>query len=107
MNCLPTLNLIEIALEKTKEARKQIIGMGNVINSPTTPKSWHSYFYLTLREAINIGCAEAVKILPNPYKKSIAYSVLKKAVQNIFKSRKETEIINFYNRLLEELIGTH
>jgi hypothetical protein len=64
---LSTLNLIEIALQKAKEARLTLTGGNNVVNFPQTPKAWRSYFFLTLRQAIYSGCGEAVKILPNPF----------------------------------------
>jgi hypothetical protein len=104
---LSTLNLIEIALQKAKEARLTLTGGNNVVNFPQTPKAWRSYFFLTLRQAIYSGCGEAVKILPNPYKKPIAYGILAKALHQIFLSGKKPEIIEYYNRLLDETIGTH
>lgn len=101
-----SLNLIETAIQKTKEAHKMLIGEGNVINKPSFPKAFHSYYYLTLREAINVGCREAVKLLLNPYKRSIAYSILVKALHYIFISEKNPQLIAYYNSLLEQLIGS-
>lgn len=99
------LILIELAIYYTRQAYNEIIQKQGVINTPLTPKAVYSYRYLVLREMINIGCSEAVKHILNPYKRSIAYSILKKAVQRIFYYGKNPKIIEHYNNLLQQTIG--
>jgi hypothetical protein len=99
------ITLIELAIHYTKQAYNEIIQKQGVINTPLTPKAVYSYRYLVLREMINTGCSEAVKHILNPYKRSIAYSILKKAVQRIFYYGKNPKIIQHYNNLLQQTIG--
>jgi hypothetical protein len=99
------VTLIELAIYYTKQAYNEIIQKQGVINTPLTPKAVYSYRYLVLREMINTGCSEAVKHILNPYKRSIAYSILKKAVQRIFYYGKNPKIIEHYNNLLQQTIG--
>lgn len=99
------LTLIELAIYYTRQAYNEIIQKQGVINTPLTPKAVYSYRYLVLREMINTGCSEAVKHILNPYKRSIAYSILKKAVQRIFYYGKNPKIIQHYNNLLQQTIG--
>lgn len=101
------LNLIERAIQNTRKRRNEVLSALNAINEPLTPKAKISYRYLTLRESIALGCAETVKIIPNPYKRNMAYSILKSAVETIFMLGKDERLINQYNKLLDELIGMH
>jgi len=104
---LATLNLIEKAIQLVKEAHATLIGAQDVVNYPQTPKAWHTYNFLTLRQALYSACAKAVDMILNPYKKPIAYGILVKALHQIFLSGKKHEIIQYYNRLLDETLGAH
>jgi len=99
------LTLIDLAIQYTKQAYYEILNKNGVINMPLTPKAQRSYRYLLLREMINVGCAEATKTVLEPYKRPICYAILKKAVQRIFNYGKTPEIIEHYNKQLQQLIG--
>jgi hypothetical protein len=99
------LTLIDLAIQYTKQAYYEILNKNGVVNMPLTPKAQRSYRYLLLREMINVGCAEATKTVLEPYKRPICYAILKKAVQRIFNYGKTPEIIEHYNKQLQQLIG--
>jgi len=103
----PVPTLIELAIQYTAQIRREYYYTDRGITEPLTPKARRSHLYLTLREAINRGCREACKYVLNPYRRNIAYSILVMALNTIFSYGKKDEIINYYNRLLDELVGQH
>jgi len=104
---LPTLNLIETALTKSKQYRETFDTEINGIKEPLTPQAIRETLYLRIRESLNRGCREAVKLLANRKHRSIAYSILMQATYDIFHYQKTTELMNHYNTVLDTMIGTH
>jgi len=103
----PVPTLIELAIQYTAQIRREYYYTDRGITEPLTPKARRSHLYLTLREAINRGCREACKHVLNPYRRNIAYSILIMALNDIFSYGKKPEIIEHYNKLLDELVGHH
>ena len=101
------VTLIDLAIQYTAQIRREYYYTDRGITEPLTPKARRSHLYLTLREAINRGCREACKHVLNPYRRNIAYSILVMALNTIFSYGKKPEIINHYNKLLDELVGHH
>jgi hypothetical protein len=102
-----SLNLIDKALEYSKEARISEQTVNDKINEPLFPEAKRSVFYLRVRENINRGCRKAVKLISENWKRSIAYSVLIEACYDIFHYGYNSDLIAYYNRRLDEIIGTH
>jgi len=101
------IELIQKAIQYAKEERLRLLSLNMGIYDPLTPRAVHSHTYLLVREYINIGCREAVKLLLNPYHRSIAYSILVSALEDLFHLGYHPEIIAYHNELLDEMIGTH
>jgi len=102
-----SLNLIEKAIQYTKEARVELESLSDVIYEPLYPKARHEALYLRMKEAINRGCREATKLVTDRWKRPAVYGILVKALTDIFHYKKTTEIMNVYNKLLDDIIGTH
>ena len=105
---LPSVpTLIDLAIQYTAQIRREYYYTDRGITEPLTPKARRSHLYLTLREAINRGCREACKHVLNPYRRTIAYNILIMALNAIFTYGKRPEIIQHYNKMLDELVGQH
>jgi len=102
-----TINLIEKALQYSKEYRQTFNATINGIKEPLTPQAVRETFYLRVRESINRGCREAVKHLPDKMKRTIAYSILMSACYDIFHYQKTPELMTYYNALLDRMLGVH
>lgn len=102
-----TLDLINKALQYAKEARLEFTNDNLGISEPLTPNARRALFYLQIRENINRGCKQAVKLIPVNWKRSVAYSILMRACIDVFHYKKSAEVINKYNDLLDSIIGTH
>lgn len=102
-----SLNLIEKAIEYAKEERLRLLSRNFGIYEPLTPKAVHSHRYLLVKEYLNVGARKASKLVLNPYMRPPAYSILVKALNMIFTYGKKPEIIEYYNKMLDEIIGTH
>jgi len=108
LEVLPAVpTLIDLAIQYTAQYRREYYYTDRGITEPLTPKARISHLYLTLREAINRGCREACKYVLNPYRRVIAYSILVMALNAIFTYGKRPEIIQHYNKMLDELVGQH
>jgi len=101
------LDLIDNALRYAREARQEFEQQNFGIVEPLTPTARREQLYLRMREFINIGCRKAVKLLDEPWKRSVAYSILMEACIGIFHYKKTTELMDMYNKRLDEMIGTH
>lgn len=101
------INLIEKALQYAREARIEFETANLGISEPLYPKARREVLYLRMREYLSVGCRRAVKHLPEAYKRSIAYSILMQACVNIFHYKKVPELLAVYNKLLDDMIGTH
>jgi len=101
------INLIEKALQYSKEERLRLLSLSGYIKEPLTPKARRDYQYRLIKETLNVGCREAVKLLLNPYHRSIAYGILMQAVSEIFHYGKNDTLINMWNDTLDSMIGTH
>jgi len=106
MRTMP-LNLIEKACEYTRQVREEFKQKAEGIIEPLTPKARYAHEYLFTRECINIGCRKAVKLLPKGWKRSVAYSILMMALLDIFHYGKKDEVVNVYNKLLQDIIGDY
>jgi hypothetical protein len=102
-----SLNLIDHALQYAKEARIEEESQINVVSEPLFPEAKRSVQYLRIRENLNRGCRKAVKIIPENWKRSIAYSILMEACYDIFHLGKDPKLITYYNTRLDAIIGTH
>jgi len=102
-----SLNLIENALKIARQRRIEYQTDNTGIFEPLTPKARYNILYLRVRETLNEGCRGAVKLIPEAWKRSVAYSVLMKATYAIFAYGYRDDIITLYNNLLDETIGTH
>ena len=108
LEILPAVpTLIDLAIQYTAQYRREYYYTNRGITEPLTPKARISHLYLTLREAINRGCREACKYVLNPYRRTIAYNILVMALNAIFTYGKRPEIIQHYNKMLDELVGQH
>jgi len=103
----PPLNLIETAITESKTYRQEFEQSNLGITEPLTPQARRETLYLRIRESINRGCREAVKLIPQTQKRSIAYSILMKALYDAFHYKKTPELTAYYNNLLDEMVGTH
>jgi len=101
------LNLIENAILFSKQYRADFNTLIDGITEPLTPKAIRSTRYLRIRESLNRGAREAVKLIPSRSKRSPAYSILIMALNNIFHYKKTPELMTYYNKLLDEMVGTH
>jgi len=101
------INLIEKALQFAREARIEFETSNLGIREPLYPKARREHLYLRMREYINVGCRRAVKLLPETWKRSIAYSILMQACIDIFHYKKTDTLLAVYNKILDQLIGTH
>jgi hypothetical protein len=103
--------------------------INGVINEPLTPNAIRGYDYLRLRQNVIKGCRQAVKLLPTvKYQfefehfeptdyvteegiikslRSPAFSILMMATNDIFQYGMTTDLMNKYNKLLDDIIGTH
>jgi hypothetical protein len=102
-----SLDLIDKALQYSKEARNQVEQQIGWVNEPLFPDARRSIFYLRVRENINRGCRKAVKLIPENWKRSVAYSVLMQACYDIFHYGYNYDLIMYYNGILDSIIGTH
>ena len=100
-------NLIEKALQYGKEERIEYESLLKGIYEPLTPKARRDLLYRRIKQTLIKGCRRSVKALPEAWKRSIAYSILMKATTAIFTYGKTTEIMTFYNGMLDDMIGTH
>jgi hypothetical protein len=101
------LNLIDRAIEESRKYRESFINGITGIIEPLTPDARIQTVYLRIRESLNRGCREAVKLLEISSQRSLAYSILMEATYNIFHYRKTPELMTYYNRILDETVGTH
>jgi hypothetical protein len=102
-----SLNLIDKALQYSREARIEVESQINVVSEPLFPEAKRSVQYLRIRENINRGCRKAVKIIPEKWKRSVAYSILMEACYDIFHLGYDPKLLTFYNGRLDAIIGTH
>ena len=102
-----SLNLIRMAIQKAKQKRLEELSDTDKIYYGLSPESFYGTFYLRVRQSIQKGCSEAVKVIPNPYMRTIVFSVLMKALSDIFHYGYSQKIVDYYNELLDALIGTH
>jgi len=102
-----SLNLIQKAIQYTREAKEEFLSANWGITEPLTPRARRNVQYLMLREFINKGCREATRLVLDHYKRPIAYGILVKAVDEIFHYGYNVTLINMWNDLLDQLIGTH
>jgi len=102
-----SLNLIRRAVEHARRKRLEELGDTNKIYYGLLPESFYGTFYLRVRQSIQKGCSETVKQIPNPYMRTIVFSVLMKALEDVFHYGYDQRIIDYYNELLDALIGTH
>jgi hypothetical protein len=102
-----SLNLIDNALQYSKEARIEEESIINVVNEPLFPEARRNHQYLRIRENCNRGCRKAVKIITENWKRSIAYSILIRATYDIFHYGYNEKLVAHYNTLLDTMIGTH
>jgi len=101
------LNLIDKAIEQSRTYRETFNTTVNGITEPLTPEAIRDTLYLRVRESLNRGCREAVKLLPKGNKRSIAYSILMTALYDIFHYHKTEALMTHYNNLLDKMVGTH
>jgi hypothetical protein len=102
-----SLSLIDHALQYARELRIGLKNPVGFITEPLFPEARTSKFYLDVRENINRGCRKAVKIIPENYKRSLAYSVLMEACYDIFHYGKDVTLVALYNARLDRVIGDH
>lgn len=101
------LNLIDTALSEAKLYRQTWSSTVVGVTTGLTPLSRQSTFYLRVRESVNRGCREAVKLLDASWKRSIAYSILMEACYDIFQYGKTADLMTHYNDYLDKAVGTH
>lgn len=73
---------------------------GKGITEGLTPKAYYGITHLRLRNDLNRGCREASKLIPINYKRSIGFSVLMMALNDIFKYHNPTLTKQIYNETL-------
>jgi len=101
------LNLIDTAMEEARKYRQTFESQDFGITEGLTPKAVHSVRYLRVRESINRGCREAVKLVPNKTMRSPTYSVLMQACYDIFHYGHPDQVKAVYNQQLVKLIGDY
>lgn len=101
------LNLIQKAIQYSREARIAFRQKNLGTQEPLSPNARRNLLYLQMRENISTGCRKAVKWLYPPYKRSIAFSLLMQTVVLIFQVGKDDRIVQKCNALLDEMVGTH
>jgi hypothetical protein len=101
------LNLIDKAIEYSRTYREDFKVSISGITDPLTPDAVRNTNYLRIRESINRGCRESVKLLETSSQRSIAYSILITALNTIFHYKKTPELMAYYNDLLDRTVGTH
>jgi len=101
------LNLIQKAIDEAKLYRQQFESQDFGILNGLTPEARRNNFYLRVRESINRGCRESVKLLSVPRKRTIAYSILMQALYTAFHHKLTPELLAHYNAQLDKLIGEH
>jgi len=102
-----SLNLIEKAIQYAREERLKELSDTSRIYYGLFPEAFHGTFYLRVRQSIQKGCRKAVKLIPNPLMRTIVFSVLMKCLEDLFHYGYREEIVEYYNSLLDSLIGTH
>lgn len=103
----PLYNLIDTAIQYSRAYREEFKTDISGIKEGLTPEARRSTQYLRVRESINKGCREAVKVLPESHKRSMAFSVLMGALYNMFHYGKTVQLMDYYNNLLDSMVGTH
>ena len=101
------LNLIDVALTEARNERLHLDTLPNIVKEPLFPEARRNVFYLRTRTSLMKGCRKAVKLIDINWKRSIAYSILTQALQDIFQYGKDERIITHYNAVLDDMIGTH
>lgn len=100
-------NLIEKALQYGKEARIEYESLNLGIYTPLYPKARRDMLYRRIKQTLIKGCRRSVKQLSKGSDRSIAFSILMQATACIFRYGKTDQIMNLYNGMLDDMIGTH
>lgn len=100
-------NLIEKALQFGKEERIALQSLNLGIYIPLYPKARREMLYRRVKQTLIKGCRRSVKQLEKGSDRSIAFSILMKATVCIFLYGKTDQIMNYYNGMLDNMIGTH
>ena len=102
-----SLNLIEKAIQYAREERLKELSDNTKIYYGLFPESFYGTFYLRVRQSIQKGCRKAVKLVSNPLMRTVVFSILMKALSNLFHYGYSKRFIDYYNELLDSMIGTH
>lgn len=102
-----SLQLIDKAIQYSKEARIEEENIDNAINEPLFPQAQQSVLYLRIKQNITRGCRKAVKTIPENWKRSVAFSILTQALNDIFHYGKKQSLLDYYNGMLREMIGDY
>ena len=102
-----SLNLIQKAIQYAREERLKELSDSSKIYYGLFQESFYGTFYLRVRQSIQKGCRKAVKLISNPLMRTVVFSVLMKALSDLFHYGYSQDIIDYYNELLDSLIGTH
>jgi len=95
-------NLIDLAIQYSREAYEEFKSHNFGITEPLTPNAIHGTRYLRLREDLNRGARKACKLIPNNTKRSMGFSILMMALHDIFNGRNPELTKTIYNATLRE-----
>jgi hypothetical protein len=102
-----SLHLIDLALQKSREARTSKYLAVGYTDQPLFPDARRSVLYLRIRENLMAGSRDAVKILSDKNQRSMAHGILTQALEDIFHYGDSPEIRKWYDMLLDKTIGDH
>lgn len=100
-------NLIDKALQYGKEERQELLSLEAGIYEGLFPKARRDMLYRRVKQTLIKGCRRSVKQLSKGSDRSIAFSILMKATTDIFDYGYKTVLLDYYNGLLDDMIGTH
>jgi len=95
-------NLIDLACQYAKEEYEFFKAHNFGITEPLTPNAFHGTQYLRLREDLNKGARKASKLIPDPMKRPIGFSVLMACLYDIFHGKNSALCKQVYNATLRQ-----
>jgi hypothetical protein len=94
-------DIIDRAIAYSQQAYNDFKTQNFGITEGLTPKAWHGIMHLRLRNDLNRGCREASKLIPINWKRSVGFSILMKAVNDIFQYHNYDFTKQTYNETLK------
>jgi len=94
-------DLIDRAITFTRQINEEFKAQDFGITEGLTPKAYHGTQYLRLRNDLYRGCREACKLIPVNWKRSVGFSILCKALNDIFTYHNPELTKQVYNETLK------